>query len=71
MQLTVQEINRLSPQERLSLIEQLWDSLSDEDVPVPAEQQAELARRLATVEEDRSQAITWESLKVELAQRCR
>jgi len=71
VQLTVQEINRLSPQERLRLIEQLWDSLSDQDVPVPAEQQAELARRLATVADDRSQAITWKSLKAELARRCR
>jgi putative addiction module component (TIGR02574 family) len=35
MQLTRDEITRLSPEERLRLIEQLWDSLEDEDVPLP------------------------------------
>jgi putative addiction module component (TIGR02574 family) len=70
MQLTPDEITRLSPQERLTLIEQLWDSLSDSDVPLPPAQQAELERRVATLEHDRAHGVTWESLKAELAQRC-
>ena len=70
MQLTPDEITRLSPQERLSLIEQLWESLSDTDIPLTTAQHAELERRLATFEQDRGQAVTWESLKAELAQRC-
>jgi putative addiction module component (TIGR02574 family) len=70
MQLTRDEIIRLSPRERLSLIEQLWDSLSNADIPLTAAQKAELERRLATFEDDRAQAVTWDSLKAELAQRC-
>jgi putative addiction module component (TIGR02574 family) len=70
MQLTSDEITRLSPRERLHLIEQLWDSLSDADVSLPPAQQAELERRLATLEDDRSDAVTWDSLKAELAERC-
>ena len=70
MQLTSDEINHLSPRERLSLIEQLWDSLSDEDVPVSPAQQAELERGLARLEDDRAHAVTWEGLKAELARRC-
>ena len=70
MQLTPAEITRLSPEERLHLIEQLWDSLEDEDVPLPPAQAAELERRLATFEEDRSRAVGWDELKVELARRC-
>ena len=70
MQFTSDEIERLSTRERLHLIEQLWDSLSDTDVPVPTAQQAELERRLATLDDDRSHAVTWESLKADLAQRC-
>ena len=70
MQITRDEITRLSPQERLSLIEQLWDSLSNADIPLTAAQKAELERRLATFENDRAQAVTWDSLKAELAQRC-
>ena len=70
MQLTPGEIIRLSPKERLSLIEQLWDSLSEADIPLTATQQAELERRLGTFDQDRTNAVTWDSLKAELAQRC-
>jgi putative addiction module component (TIGR02574 family) len=70
MILTPDEISRLSPRERLNLIEQLWDSLSDSELPVTSLQQAELERRLATFDHDRPLAVTWDSLKAELAQRC-
>jgi putative addiction module component (TIGR02574 family) len=66
MQLTQDEITRLSPDERLSLIAQLWDSLEDHQVQVTPAQQAELERRLATLGDDRGQSITWEALKAEL-----
>ena len=44
MQLTQDEITRLSPDERLSLIAQLWDSLEDHQVQLTPAQQAELER---------------------------
>jgi putative addiction module component (TIGR02574 family) len=71
MYLTPDEISRLSPQERLSLIEQLWDSLSDADVPLSPAQQAELDRRLDTLESERSHGLTWDALRTELERRCR
>jgi putative addiction module component (TIGR02574 family) len=70
MQLTHDEITRLSPDERLALIAQLWDSLDDQQVQLTPAQQAELERRLATLERDRTQSVTWETLKAELEQRC-
>jgi putative addiction module component (TIGR02574 family) len=70
MQLTPADITRLSPEERLRLIEQLWDSLEDEEVPPPPAQAAELEHRLATFDEDRTQAVSWDELKAELARRC-
>jgi putative addiction module component (TIGR02574 family) len=70
MQLTHDEITRLSPEERLTLIAQLWDSLDDDQVPLTTAQQAELERRLATLDQDRAQSVSWETLKAELAQRC-
>jgi len=68
--LTRSEITRLSPEERLTLIGQLWDSLHDSEVPLPPAQQAELARRMASFEQDRSQAVSWEQFRAELARRC-
>jgi putative addiction module component (TIGR02574 family) len=70
MELSLEEINRLSPDERLSLIAQLWDSLEDDHIPLTNAQQAELERRLATLDQDRERSITWEDLKAELEQRC-
>jgi putative addiction module component (TIGR02574 family) len=70
MQLTHDEITRLSPDERLALIAQLWDSLDDHQVQLTPAQLAELERRLATLGQDHVQSVTWESLKAELEQRC-
>jgi putative addiction module component (TIGR02574 family) len=41
------DIDRLTPQERLDLIGELWDSLAAEDVALTPAQEAELARRAA------------------------
>lgn len=64
---TRDEIRRLSPSERLTLIGDLWDSLDDE--PVATAQVSELGRRLETFEDDLAEAVTWDQLKAELAAR--
>lgn len=53
------DISGLSPEERLRLLEQLWDSLSDEDVPLTARQRAELDRRLDDLDEEGPRGIPW------------
>jgi putative addiction module component (TIGR02574 family) len=67
--LSSDELARLSPEERLALIGQLWDSLADTEIPLPQAQQAELARRLDSLDQDRPQAITWEQLRADLKRR--
>jgi putative addiction module component (TIGR02574 family) len=67
--LSPDEIFRLSPEERLALIGQLWDSLHDADVSLSAAQRTELGRRLSTLDQDRTGAVTWEQLQAELARR--
>ena len=67
--LTFAEIARLSPPERLALIGDLWDSLSDAELPIAPAQRVELERRLDSFERDRASGITWEQLKTELAAR--
>jgi putative addiction module component (TIGR02574 family) len=63
------ELARLSPRQRLDLIESLWDSLDDEDVPVTDAQRAELDRRIAGFDQDREHSIPWNQLKAEFRQR--
>jgi len=69
--LTHDELTSLTPPERLALISQLWDSLEDDHLPLTPAQQAELARRLASLDQDRREGITWAALKTELEHRCR
>ena len=68
--LSPDEIVRLTPPERLALIAQLWDSLEHDDLPLTDAQKAELDHRLASLDEDRRNGVTWASLKAELEQRC-
>lgn len=68
--LTHDELVRLTPPERLALISQLWDSLEADQLPLTAAQQAELDRRLETLDQDRGEGITWAALKAELERRC-
>ncbi len=69
--MTHDEIVRLTAAERMSLIAELWDSLSDLDAPLPQAQCDELLRRLGTFESDRRQTQDWDSLKAELDTRKR
>jgi putative addiction module component (TIGR02574 family) len=61
--LTPDEIFRLTPSERLALISQLWDSLEREPLPLTAAQEAELERRLSSLDQDSRNGVTWTSLE--------
>ena len=54
------DISRLTPEQRLRLLEQIWDSLSDADVPLTNAQREELDRRLDDLERDGPRGIPWE-----------
>ena len=56
------DIERLSPEQRLRLLEQLWDSLSDDDVPLTAAQREELDRRLDDLEREGPRGIPWDEV---------
>ena len=60
------ELARLSPRQRLDLIERLWESLEGEDLPLTEAQRAELDRRIEGFDQNREQSIPWERLKAEL-----
>jgi putative addiction module component (TIGR02574 family) len=70
MQLSSDEIGRLSVDERLELIGQIWDSLEHESLPLSPAQQHELDRRLAAFDQDRAEGLSWEQVRAELERRC-
>jgi len=67
--MTHDDIARMTVPERLALIEELWDSLSEAETPLPMAQFQELQRRLASFDHDRAYAVSWERLKAELVER--
>ena len=56
------DVKGLSAEERLNLIEQIWDSLEAEDVPVTEAQKAELDRRIEEMDRDGKRGIAWEDV---------
>ena len=56
------DVSKLLPEERLRLLEELWDSLSDEDIPLTTAQRSELDRRLDDLEREGPRGIPWEDI---------
>ncbi|MBI4293888.1 MAG: addiction module protein [Betaproteobacteria bacterium] len=61
-------IERLSVEERLELVEELWDSISAA-TPLTEAQRAELDRRLADHEARPDDVVTWEEIKSSISAR--
>lgn len=62
------EILKLSVVERLQLVEEIWDSLTEDavDMPLSDELKRELDRRLALHRANPESAIPWEQVRAEL-----
>jgi putative addiction module component (TIGR02574 family) len=62
----------LTPAERIELVEDLWDSIAQQDMPpLSPEQKQELDRRYAEHLRDPSRASKWEDVKARLTARYR
>ncbi len=53
------DVKRLSPEERIELAEELWDSLAEEDIVLTPEQLEELEQRRARLERDGPRGRPW------------
>ncbi len=62
---------KLSPSDRLQLIQALWDTLSEEDIPVSPEERALLDARLADLEANPGDQNPWSEVRARLDQRPR
>lgn len=69
------DYRRLSIDERLQLVEDIWDSIAAEAnvragaLPLTAAQIAELDRRVAEADAHPDEGIPWEQVRAELLQR--
>jgi len=61
------ELMKLSPAERIQLAQELWDSITPEEMPpLTPEQIEEMERRLAEHEKDPGSAVPWEEVRARL-----
>ncbi len=63
------DLSQLSPDEKLDLIGELWDSLDDRDIALTSEQQAELQSRLDRLDRDGVAGRPWHEIEARLRQR--
>ena len=58
------DITALSPEERLALLERLWDSLTPtpEAIPLTNAQRAELDRRLDDLDREGPVGVSWDEM---------
>ncbi len=63
------DVKRLSPEERIELAEELWDSLAEEDIVLTPEQLEELERRRARLERDGPRGRPWRDVLGEIEKR--
>lgn len=57
------DITRLTPEEKLVLIGELWDSLSSSDVPLTKAQRTELDRRLDLLDAEGVAGSPWDEVE--------
>ena len=64
-------IDRLGVEDRLTLVEQIWDSLAEDSAAVPLTdaQRSELDRRIADHEANPTDVVSWEEVKASIAER--
>ena len=68
-----EELFKLSAAERLELVEELWESIADEDeaLALSDEQREDLERRLAEADADSAGGAKWEEVRERIRQRPR
>lgn len=62
-------IDRLSVPDRLRLMEEIWESIPAQELPVPESHRQELDRRLAACDADPTGGSPWEEVKARLAKK--
>ena len=62
----IKNLSKYSNAEKIVLAEQLWDSISKEDLEISDEVKRELDIRIRNLEEGKTELYTWEEVKSHL-----
>ncbi len=62
----IEEILKLSPAEKILLIEKIWESVPHEAINVTESQRSEMKERLERYQTGKTKFYTWDQIKKEL-----
>ena len=65
--INIEEILKLSPSERILMIEQIWDSIKPSDIEVNEKHKKELDKRLARYRKGDTKFHSWDDIKQDLS----
>jgi putative addiction module component (TIGR02574 family) len=62
---TLAEIRSMSPEERIQLIQAIWDTIAEDQsqLDLSDAQKKDLTRRIAELDADPNNVLTWEQIK--------
>ena len=60
------DLSTLSPDEKFELIDELWQSLSPEDIALTPETRAEIDRRLARLDREGPAGTPWAQVRAKM-----
>jgi putative addiction module component (TIGR02574 family) len=60
------DLSKLTTSEKLDLLDEIWQSLSPDDVPMSSQLRAELDRRLERFDDELANAVAWEDVRAEM-----
>lgn len=63
------DLSTLSPDEKFELIDELWQSLSPDDIALTAETRAELDRRLDRLDREGPTGVPWDQVRAKMTTR--
>lgn len=63
------DLTKLTPEEKLELIDELWTSITPEQFPLTSEQRTNLHSRLDRLDEEGPAGASWESVRLEMTRR--
>ena len=66
---TLTQIKRLSIDDRIQIVQAIWDSIASDPIDITKEQKAELSRRLVDHLENPSAVVPWETVKAQALSR--
>ena len=60
------DLSSLTPEEKLDLIDELWQSLGADDLTLSPELRAELDQRLDRIDREGPHGVPWEQVRAEM-----